>query len=77
MSDRTKKVLEESLKHMMKKKSLDKITIVDITNDCGVSSISFYDYFSDLYDLVEWSMLLDIKQARHGNATSAAWHDEL
>lgn len=77
MSDRTKKVLEESLKHMMKKKSLDKITIVDITNDCGVSRMFFYYYFSDLYDLVEWSMLLDAKQATQGNATSDTWHEGL
>ena len=77
MSDRTKKALEQSLKNMMKKKPLDKITIADITNDCGVSRMSFYYYFRDIYDLVEWSMLVDAMQAVQGNETADTWHEGL
>ena len=55
MSDTTKRALEESLKHMLLKKPLDKISISDITNDCGISRMTFYYHFKDIYDLVEWS----------------------
>ena len=37
MSQITKRALEESLKHLLLKKPLDKITITDITDDCGVN----------------------------------------
>ena len=52
MSNTTKQGLEASLKRMMLKKPLDKITIRDITEDCGVSRMAFYYHFKDIYDLV-------------------------
>lgn len=36
-SQLTKRALEESLKHLLLKKPLNKITIADITDDCGIS----------------------------------------
>ena len=41
MTNITKKALEASLKKMMLKKPLDKITIRDITDDCGISRMTF------------------------------------
>ena len=45
MPNTTKQALEESLKHMLLKKPLDKITIRDITEDCGISRMAFYYHF--------------------------------
>ena len=42
MSNTTKQALETSPKRMMLKKPLDKITIRDITEDCGISRMTFY-----------------------------------
>ena len=47
MPNTTKQALEESLKHMLLKKPLDKITIRDITEDCGISRMAFYYHFKD------------------------------
>lgn len=55
MPNTTKAALEESLKRLLLKKPLDKITITDITTDCGISRMAFYYHFKDIYDLVEWS----------------------
>ena len=55
MSNTTKRALENSLKQMLLKKPLDKITISDLTDDCGISRMAFYYHFKDIYDLVEWS----------------------
>ena len=52
MSSITKKALEHSLKNMLLKKPLDKITIRDLTDDCGISRMAFYYHFQDIYDLV-------------------------
>ncbi|HRL58099.1 MAG TPA: TetR/AcrR family transcriptional regulator, partial [Lachnospira sp.] len=53
MSNTTKRALENSLKQMLLKKPLDKITISDLTDDCGISRMAFYYHFKDIYDLVE------------------------
>ena len=54
MPNATKQALEASLKRMMLKKPLDKITIRDITEDCGISRMTFYYHFQDIYDLIDW-----------------------
>ena len=46
MLNQTKQVLEESLKKLMLHKPLDKITIRDLTEDCGISRMAFYYHFS-------------------------------
>ena len=56
MSNMTKRALEESLKRLLLKKPLTKITINDLTTDCGISRMAFYYHFRDIYDLVEWVM---------------------
>ena len=52
MSQTTKRALEASLKHLLAKKPLDKITINDIAEDCGISRMTFYYHFKDIYDLI-------------------------
>ena len=56
MQNATKYALEASLKKFLLKKPVDKITISDLTNDCGISRMTFYYHFKDIYDLVEWSL---------------------
>ena len=57
MSNITKHALAESLKKLLLKKPLNKITINDLTTDCGISRMAFYYHFKDIYDLVEWVCL--------------------
>ena len=59
MSNITKHALAESLKKLLLKKPLNKITINDLTTDCGISRMAFYYHFKDIYDLVEWCCLED------------------
>ena len=42
MTNATKAALEASLKKLLLKKPLDKITINDLTTDCGISRMAFY-----------------------------------
>lgn len=75
MSNTTKQDLEASLKKVMLQKPLDKITISDITSDCGISRMAFYYHFKDIYDLVEWSCLEDAKRALQGKKTYDTWQE--
>ena len=52
MSQVTKRALEASLKNLLLQKPLSKITISDITEDCGINRMTFYYHFKDIYDLV-------------------------
>jgi len=73
MSDTTKKALEESLKHLLLKKPLNKITITDIAKDCGINRMTFYYHFQSIYDLVEWSCIEDASRALENKKTYDTW----
>ena len=73
MSDITKHALEASLKHLLLKKPLNKITIRDIAEDCGISRMTFYYHFKDIYDLVEWTCTEEASKALAGNITYNTW----
>lgn len=77
MVNQTKQVLEESLKKLMLHKPLDKITIRDLTEDCGISRMAFYYHFKDIYDLVEWACLEDATHALAGKKTYDTWSEGL
>ena len=49
----TKKAIMESFLHLMEKKPLDKITVRDIVDDCGINRNTFYYYFQDIYAVLE------------------------
>ena len=65
------------LAKLLLKKPLDKITINDLTTDCGISRMAFYYHFKDIYDLVEWSCLEDATQALQGKKTYETWQEGL
>lgn len=73
MSQVTKRALEQSLKNLLLKKPLSKITISDLTEDCGMNRMIFYYHFKDIYDLVEWSCLTDAKCALDEKKTYDTW----
>ena len=77
MNNITKNAPEESLKKFLLQKPLDKITISDLTTDCGISRMAFYYHFKDIYDLVEWSCIEDASRALQGKKTYDTWQEGL
>lgn len=77
MSQITKRALEASLKNLLLQKPLNKITIADITEDCGINRMTFYYHFKDIYDLVEWSCVEDARKALAGKKTYDTWKQGL
>ena len=75
MSQMTKQALEASLKNLLLQKPLNKITINDIAEDCGISRMTFYYHFKDIYDLVEWVCIEDAKQALAGKKSYDTWQE--
>jgi AcrR family transcriptional regulator len=54
VNDRTKERLAKGIKTIMEKKPLDKITVKEIVNESDLTRQTFYRYFQDKYDLVNW-----------------------
>ena len=77
MSQITKRALEQSLKNLLLKKPLTKITVGDIAEECGINRMTFYYHFKDIYDLVEWSCREDAKKALDEKKTYETWQQGL
>ena len=73
MANTTKLALEASLKELLRTKPIDRITINDLTEHCGISRMTFYYHFKDIYDLVEWACVEDGKRALQGKKTYDTW----
>lgn len=75
MSQITKNALGNSLKLLLQKKPLSKITVRDIVEDCGVNRQTFYYHFQDIYDLLEWMFSQDIDKFFLGQSDNLKWRD--
>ncbi len=48
----TKEILAESFRELAEKKNVDKITIREITSNCGMVPATFYRHFQNKYDMI-------------------------
>lgn len=71
MQQTTEDVLIDSLNIILEKKPIDKITVKDIVTECGLTRQTFYNHFSDIYELVEYSA----KQNVHELLSSVSDYD--
>ncbi len=75
MAQTTKRALGASLKKLLTEKPLDKITVTDIAEDCGISRMTFYYHFQDIYDLIEWTCAEDAAKALGDKKTYDTWQE--
>lgn len=71
----SKKALAQSLKELIKTKSFDKITVSDITDNCGLNRQSFYYHFQDKYELANWIYYNDVISVVVKDRTFEDWSD--
>lgn len=69
----TKKALSKSLIDLLSTDTLDRITVSDITDRCGVNRQTFYYYFKDINDLIKWTFSEMAEQAFSGKRSYATW----
>ncbi len=50
----TRRILADSLEALVEVKPFEKISVQDIIHYCGASRTTFYRYFKDKYDLMNW-----------------------
>ena len=76
MSEITKKALAETLKKLLSKNKLNKITIKEITEDCGVNRQTFYYHFQDIRDLIEWICIDEVDNLLEKKDECEKWEDK-
>lgn len=75
MSQITEIALANALKKQMQNKPLNKITVKDIADECGVNRQTFYYHFHDVFELVEWIYNKDALKAIDNKKTYENWHE--
>lgn len=55
-SHQTKQALSATLKRIMENKPLNRITIRELVEECGVNRKTFYYHFEDIYALLKWTL---------------------
>ena len=51
-----KQVIAETFAQMAQTQPIDKITVTDLVEQCGISRQAFYYHFQDILDVMEWSI---------------------
>ncbi len=69
----TKKAIATSVKELMRKKDLQKISVADIVENCGINRQTFYYHFKDKYDLVNWIYYNEVVSAVTQNKLHGDW----
>lgn len=77
MSSSTKEALGNALKKMMAIKPIDKITIKDLVEICGVNRQTFYYHFDDVYDLLEWVFEEDANRVLPSDIKYENWREDV
>ena len=73
----TKKAISEGFKKTMCKKPFEKITISDITSECGLNRQTFYYHFQDKYELLNWIFYNDVVSPFKDDFTIENWSEQL
>lgn len=75
MAQKTEKAISDALKKLLAKKPLNKITINDIAEECGINRMTFYYHYKDIYDLIESICNQKMETAIEGNQTLSTWQE--
>lgn len=74
-SEMTRQLMADSLKKLMQDKPLHKISIREITDDCGLNRQTFYYHFQDIYALLEWIVEKEVFSVLEDTDNFLTWQD--
>lgn len=63
--DIVKSSIAEAMKALVRKKNIEDISVADICGQCQVNRRTFYRYFSDKFEVIEWIHYNDFLQRIH------------
>lgn len=72
-----KELLAESIKELMNEKTLQKITVQMIVDNCNLTRQTFYYHFKDKFDLVNWIFRTTIDHISESSSPNLPWSNVL
>ena len=77
MSDLTRRAMADAVTELLKNRTLDHITIRDITDRCGLTRNTFYYHFHDVYELLSWIFTDKTEEIIRKYSSDEDWEDGL
>ncbi len=72
-----KEILADSFRELAVRRNVEKITIKEITENCGYSPATFYRHFKDKYDLIAWDYSRIVSEYMDPVGTDYPWVETL
>lgn len=73
----TKDLIANSLRELAQFKSVDKITVKELTKNCNLTPPTFYNHFRDKYELMAWIYNRKVKSAMKNFGNGDSFEDVL
>ena len=74
-SETTCQAISGALKQLMIQKPLERITVSEIMDTCGMRRQHFYYYFTDIYDLLRWTFEKEALELLRQQQGVSLWQD--
>ena len=71
----TKRAILDTFASLLNERPMDKITVTDIVETCGVNRNTFYYYFQDIYALLDELCRTEMQTALDGLDAPSSWKD--
>ena len=75
MAQFTKKAIMQCFIQMLNESPMDKISVVDIAERCGINRNTFYYYYCDIYALVKELFTIEAQRIAEKELSCATWQE--
>ena len=75
MAQFTKKAIMQFFIQMLNESPMDKISVVDIAERCGINRNTFYYYYCDIYALVKELFTIEAQRIAEKELSCATWQE--
>lgn len=69
----TKQIIQQSFRALLNARPLDRITVRDIVDACGLTRNTFYYYYEDIYDLLDDYLDTRMQEALEAMPPDSKW----
>ena len=65
-NDIIKEAVADGMRELMRHKTIDHISVTEICEECNLNRRTFYRYFQDKYEVVDWIYYHDTSRTHFG-----------